>query len=656
MSEIKEQMQELVTYLNARTSEYEIGEPTISDEEWDRLYFELKKLEEEHPTEVLDSSPTQHLFFSKVDKLEKVYHNHPMLSLDKTKEIGELQDFVDKYDEAIVMAKIDGLTISLTYMDGALVKAETRGNGVEGEDITHNALVIQNIPHHIPYGGMTIIDGEIICRWNDFEIVGTEYKHPRNYAAGSLRLLDSNICKERRLFFVAWDCIEGLDEIPVLSDKLDELSVIGFDICPYAIYHNGDDLPNIIENIKAKIEKIYYPIDGIVTKNNNVEEYYKEGNTQHHPKAAYAYKFYDEVFDTKLLDIEWSLGRTNIITPVAIFEPVEIDSTSIQRASMHNYGIMMEMLGGKPYVGQKISVTKRNMIIPNVESGEWDEEEYEKSKHIEIITKCPKCGSPLKEESLSGKAVGSILKCTNYSCEGAAFLFICHYVSKKGMDIGGISKMTLQKLIDFGWVSSAVDLYKLKDHREDWINRPGWGITSVDKILNNIEASKTCDLSKFLSALSIPLVGEKYAKELCKKFATYHDFRTAVKSKYNFTALQSIGVEKAASIMSFDYTEADEIYKYLTVTNSCFGVGKKSYGKLKGLTFCVTGKLENFKNREELQEFIENNGGTFNKTLVKSVKYLINNNLNSRTDKNIKAKEKGIEVISEEQFLKMVND
>ena len=660
MSEIKNKMQELITYLNMRTAEYEMGEPTISDEEWDEKYFELQELEKEYPNEILDTSPTQQIYFTKIDKLEKVQHNHLMLSLDKTKDTEAVQNFAEKYENAIFMTKLDGLTISLTYIDGILMKAETRGNGVMGEDITHNALVIQNIPKHIPYADTVVIDGEIICKWDDFEQMSSEYKHPRNYAAGSLRLLDSDVCKDRRLFFVAWDCIEGI-ELENLDEKLSELSMIGFDISPYIVFHSSEatNVDILIEELKSQATLKNYPIDGIVIKNNNCEEYNEEGNTQHHPKGALAFKFYDEVYPTRLLGIEWSISRTNIITPIALFESVDIDSTSVQRASLHNYGIAMKLFNNKPYVGQKLYITKRNMIIPNVEDAEWNEDEYNNSTPIEIIHKCPKCNGELKEEVVEGRAaIGSILRCINPNCNGANALSICHYASKNGMDIMGLSKATIQKLIDYGWVSNIIDLYSLRQYKDGWINKPGWGVVSVEKILKSIEASKKKEMYKFLCALGIPQIGEKYAIEICKKFETYEQFRNAVDSKYDFTKLKDIGIEKSNSILTFDYAEADKLYAhYLQLVNGKFSnnvAGNK--GSLHGLSFCITGKLNNFKNREELQAFIEQNGGTFNKSLVKSVKYLINNDLSSRTDKNVKARERGIEVITEEQFLELVNN
>lgn len=650
MIDIKERMKELVTYLNVKTAEYNMGEPSISDEDWDNLYFELKELEKQYPDEVLETSPTQQIFFSEVDVLEKAYHNHAMLSLDKTKEIEAVEDFANKYEQSIFMAKLDGLTISLTYQDGVLVSAETRGNGVEGENITHNARVIENIPKYIPYTNTVVIDGEVICRWNDFELMSADYKHPRNYAAGSLRLLNSDECKKRRLYFVAWDCITGV-KADNLSDKLQELIMMGFDVCPHRLYPQDKIVEELIEEIRTESENLHYPIDGIVIKNNNCYEYKEEGTTAHHPKAAVAYKFYDEVYETKLIDIEWSLGRTNIITPVAIFEPVEIDGTTVQRANLHNYGTMKKVIGDKPYVGQKLFVTKRNMIIPNVEDSEWNEEEYANAKPIEIIKTCPKCGGKIAIELSTYNT--TIIRCQNPNCDGLTLLHIKHFVSKKGMDIRGLSEQNLKKLAAYGWLDSISDLFKLHEHREEWINKSGWGVVSVDKILKNIENCRTVELSKFLNAISIPLIGDKYTQDIAQRVKTYDEFRKLVKTNYNFTNWSLIGFERAKSILSFDYSEADELAKCLDIHNSYFNTTRKTEGLLKGITFSVTGKLTKFKNRDELKDYIESKGGNFNANMTNKTNYLINNDTDSRTEKNKKAKEKNIPIITEEQFMQM---
>lgn len=650
MIDIRERMAELVSYLNVRTAEYNMGEPTISDEQWDNLYFELKELEKKYPNEVLETSPTQQVFFEEVDELEKVYHNHAMLSLDKTKEIDEVERFANKYDHAILMAKLDGLTISLTYRDGVLVSAETRGDGMKGENVFHNALVINGIPQYIPYADEVVIDGEVICRWNDFENIASDYKHPRNYAAGSLRLLNSAECKKRNLCFVAWDCIQGI-EAEMLSEKLSELSLMGFDICPYYEYEKGKG-QEIIDNIKGRMETLHYPIDGIVIKNDNCAEYRKEGETSHHPKAALAFKFYDEVYETNLRDIEWSLGRTGVITPIAIFDAIEIDNTTVQRANLHNYSVMQKALGEKPYEGEKILVTKRNMIIPNVEGSDWNEAEYRKSRPIEYIKCCPNCGGNIVIDTSDNDA--AVVRCVNPSCSGLNLLHIKHFCSKQGLDIKGLSEATLKKLASYGWLNETFDLYNLWTHRDEWITKPGFGVTSVDKVLNAIEESRQCELYKFLNAIGIPLIGSKYTVDIAQRLRTYEEFRRLIKTGYDFCQWSMIGEERARSIMTFDYTEADALAENLDIINTYFETkNQRTKGTLAGVVFTITGKMQNFKNRDELKAFIEARGGTFSANMTNKTNYLINNDLSALTEKNKKAKAKNIPVINEEQFMKM---
>ena len=372
-----------VKCLNAWTKEYDEGHPMVSDKEWDDWYFEVVEYEKAYPHCILPDSPTQVIHFEEVSELKKVKHNHPMLSLNKTKDIEEVKSFIGNKNY-IVMAKMDGLTCSLHYEGGKLVSAETRGNGEVGEDITHNAMVIPSIPKRIGYKDSLTIDGEIICTYKDFEEVGGEYKNPRNYASGSIRLLNNGECYNRKLTFVAWDVINKLYSeygYPIaLSAKLRDLEKLGFTIVPY--YYDQQKTYNspfhIIEEQIEQIKKdsINYPIDGVVFKYNDVNEYEAAGRTDHHFKGGLAYKFYDEEYETKLIDIEWSISRTGQISPIAVFENINIDGTDISKASLSNLSIMEQTLGKHPFVGQELRVSKRNQIIPKIErakdeNGEW---------------------------------------------------------------------------------------------------------------------------------------------------------------------------------------------------------------------------------------------------------------------------------------------
>jgi len=362
-------LRELIDYLNERTKEYDLGKPIISDKEWDDKYFELKSLEDIYQVHFNDS-PTQTINYQVVSSLEKIAHNHEMLSLEKTKSLEEIKNFLGAVPY-LAMCKMDGLTCSLKYAQGELVSAETRGNGLIGENILHNARVIPSIPKHIPYEEDLIIDGEIICTYGDFEEFSNEYKNPRNFAAGSIRLLDAKECSTRKLKFIAWEVIEGLD-FPNLHEKLSYLQEeLGFITVPWvsASAEFGTMADWAVDVLPTEAEKCGYPIDGLVFKFDNIEYGKSLGQTSHHFKNAMAYKFYDETAISTLERIEWTMGRTGVLTPVAVFEPIELDGSTVSRASLHNISIMEELLG-TPYKGQKVWVSKRNMIIPQIEKAE----------------------------------------------------------------------------------------------------------------------------------------------------------------------------------------------------------------------------------------------------------------------------------------------
>ena len=368
-------IRDLINKLNYYTKKYDEGNPEISDKEWDNMYFELQDLENWTGL-YFEDSPTQKVIFQEVSKLNKVEHNHPMLSLDKTKSIDAVKSFLGNKD-FICMAKMDGLTCSLRYLDGKLVSAETRGNGIEGEDILHNALQVKNIPNKINYKEELIIDGEIICTYDDFKSFEKEYKNPRNFASGSIRLLDSKESSMRNLAFVVWDIIKGFDEEKEscklltgyynerLSNKLLKADELGFTIVPFEV-----NLPEYktIEQIMEIVKKSssIYPIDGLVFKYDNCDEYISAGKTDHHFKGGLAYKFYDEEYETTLLDIIYDVSRFGQLTPVAVFEPIEIEGTVVEKASLHNLSVMEELLGKTPYIGQKIWIIKSNQIIPQI--------------------------------------------------------------------------------------------------------------------------------------------------------------------------------------------------------------------------------------------------------------------------------------------------
>ena len=652
-------IRDLINKLNYYTKKYDEGNPEIGDKEWDDMYFDLQELESWTGL-YFEDSPTQKVIFQEVSKLNKVEHNHLMLSLDKTKSIDEVKSFLGNKD-FICMAKMDGLTCSLRYLDGKLVSAETRGNGQVGEDILHNALVVKNIPKRINYQNELIIDGEIICTYKDFEPFAAEYKNPRNFASGSIRLLNSSECAKRNLTFVAWDIVKGFDEEKEnsklltgyynekLSDKLLEADALGFTIVPFEV--NLSEYKNI-EQIMEVVKKSssMFPIDGLVFKYNNCDEYIAAGKTDHHFKGGLAYKFYDEEYETTLLDIEWTMGRTGVLTPVAILNPIDIEGTEVSRASLHNISIMEELLKYAPFKGQKVYVYKANMIIPQISRSEelFMDTIVDKFEYIHIPEICPVCGGATK---IVQENESKILMCDNPQCEGKLVNRIEHFFGKKGLDAKGISKATIEKLISWGWVESITDVFELSKHAKEWKNMQGFGEKSVTNILESIERSKSCVLESIISAAGIPLIGRTVARDLAKRFNTYEDFRDAIRKGFDFTKFDGYGYEMHKAISTFNYTELDNIVEnYLTIekNNDIINVEK-----LKDLTFCITGKVHIWKNRDELSKEIEKLGGKVTGSVSKNTNYLINNDVNSTSAKNNKAKELGVQIISEEDFKKI---
>lgn len=635
-------MRDLINKLNKYTEEYDNGEPTISDREWDDLYFKLEKMEKESGI-IYPDSPTNFIHYkTKVDKLEKVKHSHPMLSLEKTKNIKDLETFSEN-KETIFMLKLDGLTCSITYENGKLTRAETRGNGIIGEDITHNAKVIKGIPLVIDSNDSITIDGEIICTYDDFKEFENNFSNIRNFASGSARLLDSKECKKRNLSFIAWDLITG-DNFKTLDEKLFYLSNKGFNVVPFVLYNNKDNsISSIIDKLKLYFN--LYPVDGIVVKYNNCNYYNSLGRTEHHFRGGIAYKFFDELYETKLINIEWSIGKTGILTPIAVFEPIEIDGAKISRANLHNLSILKNLTNkNKIYKGDILKVYRANMIIPQIQS--W--ETIGAGEEINIINCCPSCGNSLIVKKTND--ITEVLLCENPFCGKKKINLLEHFCGKKGLDIKGLSINTLEKLISWGWIDNYLDVFNLKNHKQDWIKKEGFGEKSVEKILNEIEESKEVSLEHFISSLSIPLIGVKASKDLAKYFKDWNSFRKAVDENFNFEDIEDFGEIKSKAIHDFDFKEADKLIKILNIINY-------NESELKdyfiGKTFAITGKLKKFKNRQELKTYIENNGGKVVSSISKNVNYLINNDINSKSSKNNFAKQNGIPIITELDLLEL---
>ena len=637
-------MQDLVDLLNKATAAYDEGMPIMTDREWDKLYFELLDLEEKTGI-ILKNSPTQAIHYESVNALNKVTHNHKMLSLEKTKEIDVIKSFVGKEDY-LAMCKMDGLTCSLTYRNGRLVAAETRGNGLVGEDILHNAMVIPSIPKRIRYQDELVVDGEIICKLHDFEMFASDYKNPRNFAAGSIRLLDSQECAKRHLTYVAWDVIKGYQQIDTLLDKLNQLVFEHFEVVPW---EKGDP-EYCIESLKLTAASLGYPIDGCVFKFNNIAYGQSLGETSHHFKNAIAYKFYDETYTSHLQDIEWTMGRTGVLTPVAVFDPIDIDGSTVERASLHNISIMTDLFHGTPFEGQKVEVFKSNMIIPQIYSAEdlTDFLHYPDLPFIDIPNICPVCGGHACQRTDNNSTV---LYCTNLSCEGKLINRLDHFCGKKGLDIKGLSKATLEKLINLGWVNNYIDLFNLYQHKTEWVKLAGFGEKSVSNILNAIETSRQCDLAQFIAALGIPLIGTSASKDLINYFPSWNDFIAAIESDYQFYDIDGFGYEMHSSLKSFDYEEAKILANDYLFINSITNTSNNNSTSLEGLTFVITGKVNHFKNRDEIKTLIEKLGGKVTSSVSKNTDYLINNDITSTSSKNKTAQSLNVPIISESIFI-----
>ena len=640
-------MRELIDFLNKHTELYEAGNPQITDEEWDNKYLLLKGLEENSGT-IYPDSPTQKIHYEIKTSLEKTFHSSPMLSLDKIKgDMVAAEDF-GKKEKLIVSGKMDGLTCRLTYNGGSLIKAETRGDGYTGEDITHNARVISTIPQYIDYYDKLVVDGEIICKDEDFKEFASDYKNSRAFASGSIRLLDSKECSKRKLTFVAWNVVEGFVENNYAEYDLLSLESYGFTIVPFELTYEKT-VEDCIKMVTTVCQAVGYPIDGCVLKYNSKIAYKEAGTTDHHPKGAISYKFPDKDYPTFLKYIDWTMGRTGVLTPTAVFEPIEIDGTTVERASLHNITIMKELLGEKPYMHQLVKVYKANMIIPQIRESVC--EDISNKVILNIPEVCPICGGEVILETLNDSTE---LICVNPLCEGKLINRLDHFAGKKGLDIKGLSKATLEKLIDWGWVSSAADIFKLKKHKEEWIAKDGFGEKSVSNILSAIKQSETCSLDKYIAALGIPLIGSVASKQLAKKFETWENFYVAVQAEYKFYDLPNFGPEMHDAIIKFDYNEADFIACNFLLIQKAVVNSKEQ--KLQNMTFCITGKLKNFKNRTELKNKIEDYGGKATDSVSSKTTYLINNDKNSTSSKNKKANELGISIISEDEFIAMLGE
>lgn len=643
-----DRIKELISTLNkASEAYYNTSDPIMTDYEWDNLYDELVKLEEETGV-VYPNSPTQQVGYEVKTKLEKVTHSHPMLSLGKTKSVNDLVKFSNGKD-CIISLKMDGLTVLNTYDGCKLIQSETRGNGEIGELITHNARVFDNLPVSIDIDKKFEIEGEAIITKEDFYNINLKlkdnekYKNPRNLASGSVRQLDSKIAKDRHVKFVAWKIPYGFARF---TDGFKFAEELGFDVVPYSKYNSKtDDINMIVEYLKDLADVKGYPIDGLVITYDNVEYGKSLGMTGHHPRHSLAFKFYDEEEVTTLKDVEWGMGKTGQLTPVAIFDDVEIDGTTVNRASLHNVSILKELQLG---IGDEITVYKANQIIPQLRDN------LTKSNTVTIPSTCPICGEPTK---IVKDNDSEVLMCTNDNCSGKLLGKLCHAVSKNALNIEGLSEATIQKFINLGWLNSIKDIYHLSEHLSEMYKLEGFGKKSVDKLLNSIEDSRNTDLVRYIYAQSIPLIGHTASKAISKMCDG--DLNTFVqhmisKGANAFGKIDGIGSEMIKSLKKW----WDINYLEFVDTATIFTLKKKGTvnvlgSDLTGKVFVITGSLTQFRNRDEMKERIESLGGKVSGSVSAKTTALINNDIESTSSKNKKAKQLNVPILTENMFMEM---
>lgn len=647
-----ERIKELIRELNNASYAYYNQVPIMSDYEWDKMYDELETLEYVTGV-VLANSPTHNVGYSVADELKEVEHNHPMLSLDKTKSVDELIEFIGDND-CFLSVKADGLTTSLHYINGKLIGAETRGDGVRGTECLQNVLTMKNVPKEIPYKNELIIDGETIIGWDTFREINDKlsedkkYKHPRNLVSGSLQLLDSKEAANRNMRFVAWRVIKGFKhKSPSYDLFLAEEN--GFEIVPFVKFskrQTKNNLIGLLDDIRILAEKPNIPYDGAVMAVDDYELADSMGRTDKFFRHSMAYKYEDELFETVLTDIEWNTSKTGLINPVAIFEPVDLNGAITTRATLHNITYIKDMMLG---IGDRIRVYRSNMVIPKVHDS------IDKSGNFNIPSECPICGQStriIKEND------SEVLMCENPDCKGKLLGKLVHAASRNALDIENLSESTIEKFINLGWLNSIKDIYHLSDHENEMKVLEGFGKKSVEKLLSSVEKSRETSLERFIYSLSIPLIGKSASKDISKICNDSFD---------NLVDLMKSSPEKLLSIDGFGTTMMNSMAKWW-YENSLWVyelskefafeksqlVSNEASNTLKGKTFVVTGSVNHYKNRDELQKDIISHGGNVSNSVSSKTNYLINNDINSTSSKNQKAKSLGIPIITEDQFLEII--
>ncbi len=639
---------------------YNTGQPIMSDAEFDNKLGELRQWEEETGI-VLSNSPTHNVGAIVLDNIKEVIHKIPMLSLEKCHSVEEIIKFANNHN-LVASVKLDGLTVRLTYKDGNLVLAESRGNGMVGSDVTEHVKQFTNVPLYINKEGTYIIDGEALIKVDDFAEINKneEYKNSRNLAAGTLSSLDTSVVKDRKLSWYAWEVVEG-DSDNSFYERLLNAQNLGFDVVPcYDITINEfNQLQIHIDNFINIAETENLPQDGVVFKFDDITYGKSLGNTSHHFRNGIAYKIFNDSVETTLRDIKWSCGKTGVLTPVAIFDTVDIEGSEVSRASLHNVSVMNEILG-RSWKGQKMGVYKANMIIPAIR---WAEQ-FDSSKfddlvldvsYINIPDKCPICGQPTKIVKDNNSEV---LVCTNDNCKGKLLGKLTHAASKNALNIENLSESTIEKFINLGWLNSIKDIYHLSDHENEMKTMEGFGKKSVEKLLASIEKSRNTSLERFIYSLSIPSIGKSVSTDISKLCEeNFNNFIALMKSSpEKLLTINGFGITMMNSMTKWWYENSLWIYELSKEFTFEKSVSNETSNILDGKTFVVTGSVNHYKNRDELKADIVAHGGTVVGSVSSKTNYLINNDINSTSSKNKKAKSLNIPIITENEFIKMLHN
>ena len=636
-------MKELVGLLTrAGKAYYQEDREIMSNLEYDKLYDELQKLEKETGV-TLAGSPTVSVGYESLDELPKEAHGSPMLSLDKTKDVEALRDFVGEH-RTLLSWKLDGLTIVLTYEGGTLIKAVTRGNGVVGEVITNNAKVFKNIPLQL------ILRGEAVITYSDFKKINEEiedvdarYKNPRNLCSGSVRQLNNEITAKRNVRFYAFSLVTAQD-VEFHNSRKEQMEWLrgqGFDVVEYRMV-TAETLDEAMEYFSEQVVKNDFPSDGLVALYDDIAYGESLGSTSKFPRNAYAFKWADEIRETTLKEIEWSPSRTGLINPVAIFEPVELEGTTVSRASVHNISILKELELG---IGDRIQVYKANMIIPQIA------ENLTRSNHLTIPDTCPVCGQEAKV--IKTNEVES-LYCMNRECQAKRIKSFTLFVSRDAMNIDGLSEATLEKFVARGFIRDFGDIYELAQYEDEIVEMEGFGRKSYDNLITSIEKSKNTTLPRVIYSLGIANIGLANAKVICREFG-YDLEKMTEADEEAISSIEGIGPVIARTFREyFDKEENRRALDHLMSHLQLEEVARDEEQTFKGLNFVITGSVERFANRGEIKELIESKGGKVTGSVTSKTNYLINNDSASASSKNKKAKELGVPIITEEEFLNML--